>query len=134
MFCDRCDKGFHSYCLGLRSIPEGDWCCPLCVKMRRSGPMSRAPIAIAPAPSMQPRFPSSPYASHPMGAPAPSNSGSSMLAPGEGFVCDFIVPETGRPCGEVLATKWMLRKHKDRTLHKKLPFGHSKRKADDDDF
>ena len=23
MFCDNCDRGYHSYCVGLKSIPDG---------------------------------------------------------------------------------------------------------------
>jgi len=30
MFCDRCDRGYHSYCAGLESIPDGSWQCSLC--------------------------------------------------------------------------------------------------------
>lgn len=30
MFCDRCDRGYHSYCVGLESIPDGSWQCSLC--------------------------------------------------------------------------------------------------------
>lgn len=28
LFCDFCDRGYHTYCVGLRSIPEGRWNCP----------------------------------------------------------------------------------------------------------
>jgi hypothetical protein len=33
ILCDRCDKGFHMFCLTppLTSVPEGDWMCPLCL-------------------------------------------------------------------------------------------------------
>lgn len=30
MFCDRCDRGYHTYCVGLESIPEGSWQCSAC--------------------------------------------------------------------------------------------------------
>ena len=30
MFCDKCDRGYHTYCAGLSSIPEGHWVCALC--------------------------------------------------------------------------------------------------------
>ncbi|KAL3312819.1 PHD finger protein 10 [Cichlidogyrus casuarinus] len=30
MFCDRCDRGFHAFCVGLRAIPQGRWECPRC--------------------------------------------------------------------------------------------------------
>ena len=28
LFCDFCDRGYHTYCVGLRSIPDGRWNCP----------------------------------------------------------------------------------------------------------
>lgn len=30
MFCDKCDRGYHSYCVGLETIPDGHWVCSLC--------------------------------------------------------------------------------------------------------
>ncbi|CAF4204349.1 unnamed protein product [Rotaria magnacalcarata] len=30
MFCDRCDRGYHSYCAGLEAIPDGSWQCSAC--------------------------------------------------------------------------------------------------------
>ena len=35
ILCDRCDKGFHLFCLSppLDDVPEGDWICPLCIEM-----------------------------------------------------------------------------------------------------
>ncbi|CAF3818519.1 unnamed protein product [Adineta steineri] len=30
MFCDRCDRGYHTYCVGLEAIPEGSWQCSAC--------------------------------------------------------------------------------------------------------
>lgn len=30
MFCDNCDRGYHSYCVGLRHIPDGRWVCDKC--------------------------------------------------------------------------------------------------------
>lgn len=30
MFCDKCDRGYHTYCVGLTTIPEGHWVCSLC--------------------------------------------------------------------------------------------------------
>ena len=32
LICDRCDKGFHTYCLEppLPAVPDGDWFCPVC--------------------------------------------------------------------------------------------------------
>merc|ERR1711879_817117 len=31
-FCDRCNLGYHYYCVGLKGVPEGKWYCKLCVK------------------------------------------------------------------------------------------------------
>lgn len=30
MFCDRCDRGFHTYCVGLAQVPTGSWLCKTC--------------------------------------------------------------------------------------------------------
>lgn len=30
MFCDRCDRGYHSYCVGLLHVPQGSWICKPC--------------------------------------------------------------------------------------------------------
>lgn len=30
MFCDRCDRGFHTYCVGLEEVPIGSWFCKKC--------------------------------------------------------------------------------------------------------
>jgi len=32
MFCDHCDRGYHSYCVGLKEIPKGRWVCMRCGK------------------------------------------------------------------------------------------------------
>ena len=31
MFCDRCDRGYHTYCVSLRAIPSGVWACSRCI-------------------------------------------------------------------------------------------------------
>uniref|UniRef100_A0A8C2HQS2 PHD finger protein 10 n=1 Tax=Cyprinus carpio TaxID=7962 RepID=A0A8C2HQS2_CYPCA len=33
MFCDKCDRGFHTFCVGMDSIPLGCWVCDLCSKV-----------------------------------------------------------------------------------------------------
>jgi len=41
MFCDRCDRGYHTYCVGLEAIPDGSWQCSACdspVKAKRGRP------------------------------------------------------------------------------------------------
>lgn len=30
MFCDLCDRGYHTFCVGLKSIPTGHWKCKSC--------------------------------------------------------------------------------------------------------
>ncbi|CAK8684552.1 unnamed protein product [Clavelina lepadiformis] len=30
MFCDRCDRGYHTFCVSLRQIPSGVWACSRC--------------------------------------------------------------------------------------------------------
>ncbi len=30
MFCDRCDRGYHTYCVGLKEVPTGTWLCKSC--------------------------------------------------------------------------------------------------------
>ncbi|CAF0775298.1 unnamed protein product [Didymodactylos carnosus] len=35
MFCDRCDRGYHTYCVGLQAIPDGSWQCSACVIYKR---------------------------------------------------------------------------------------------------
>lgn len=28
LFCDRCDRGYHTFCVGLSELPSGRWVCP----------------------------------------------------------------------------------------------------------
>ncbi|KAM4041173.1 PHD finger protein 10 isoform 1-T1 [Anomaloglossus baeobatrachus] len=30
MFCDRCDRGYHTFCVGLGALPSGRWICDCC--------------------------------------------------------------------------------------------------------
>ncbi|KAM4692997.1 PHD finger protein 10 isoform 2-T2 [Discoglossus pictus] len=30
MFCDRCDRGYHTFCVGLGCLPSGRWICDCC--------------------------------------------------------------------------------------------------------
>jgi hypothetical protein len=36
MFCDRCDRGFHTYCVGVKVVPSGTWLCKTCSSDRRT--------------------------------------------------------------------------------------------------
>lgn len=42
LFCDICDRGYHTFCVGLRVIPTGKWvckqCCPTCAECGSSKP------------------------------------------------------------------------------------------------
>jgi len=31
MFCDRCDRGYHTYCVGVKDVPSGAWLCSTCL-------------------------------------------------------------------------------------------------------
>lgn len=42
MFCDHCDRGYHSYCVGLKEIPKGRWVCERCGKCTSC--LSREPV------------------------------------------------------------------------------------------
>ncbi|XP_064600353.1 PHD finger protein 10-like isoform X2 [Liolophura sinensis] len=41
MFCDRCDRGYHTFCVGVKSIPTGRWECPSCKDMPSKPKKSR---------------------------------------------------------------------------------------------
>src|SRR5680860_149965 len=30
LICDGCEKGYHCDCIGIISVPEGNWVCPVC--------------------------------------------------------------------------------------------------------
>ena len=30
LFCDSCDRGYHTFCVGLNELPKGRWVCKLC--------------------------------------------------------------------------------------------------------
>ncbi len=32
LLCDDCDRGFHTECLGLNSVPQDSWYCPKCLR------------------------------------------------------------------------------------------------------
>jgi len=31
ILCDRCNQEYHTFCVGLPGVPEGDWVCPACI-------------------------------------------------------------------------------------------------------
>ncbi|XP_065655055.1 PHD finger protein 10 isoform X2 [Hydra vulgaris] len=43
MFCDNCDRGYHSYCVGVKEIPKGRWVCNRCGKCCSC--LSRQPVS-----------------------------------------------------------------------------------------
>lgn len=36
LLCDRCDRGFHIECLNMPRVPDGDWFCAHCVRVREN--------------------------------------------------------------------------------------------------
>jgi hypothetical protein len=48
MFCDRCDRGYHTYCAGLEAIPDGSWQCSAC-----DPPPPPPPSSTSPAPTVK---------------------------------------------------------------------------------
>jgi hypothetical protein len=45
MFCDRCDRGYHTYCAGLDAIPDGSWQCSACDPPPPPAPSSISPVS-----------------------------------------------------------------------------------------
>ena len=37
LLCDGCDKGWHRRCLGVASVPKGDWHCRACADLGGDG-------------------------------------------------------------------------------------------------
>jgi hypothetical protein len=44
MFCDKCDRGYHTFCVGLKNIPHGRWVCLLCANCGQCGAKIPAPV------------------------------------------------------------------------------------------
>lgn len=42
LLCSKCNKGFHTYCVNLLSIPEDDWYCAVCTS---KGKFAKRPVA-----------------------------------------------------------------------------------------
>ena len=42
MFCDRCDRGFHTYCVGVDDVPSGSWMCRACSSATPTGATTAA--------------------------------------------------------------------------------------------
>ena len=88
MFCDRCDRGYHSYCVGLEAIPDGSWQCSVCdpsptpptSKGKRGRPSNRpSQLPISPKSEVLPTRVSS-RRSRPPVSPS-NNSNSSSIDP-----------------------------------------------------
>ena len=41
LLCEMCDDGYHTDCVQLARVPDGDWYCPVCTEIRQSA--NRAP-------------------------------------------------------------------------------------------
>ncbi|KAH8235634.1 hypothetical protein KR032_004523 [Drosophila birchii] len=37
LYCEQCDRGYHIYCLGLKTVPDGRWSCERCCVCMRCG-------------------------------------------------------------------------------------------------
>ncbi|KAL0486769.1 hypothetical protein AKO1_012106 [Acrasis kona] len=44
IFCDSCDRGYHTTCISLASVPEGDWKCHECINIRPYIPPARVRV------------------------------------------------------------------------------------------
>ena len=42
MFCDHCDRGYHTFCVGLKVIPAGRWECPSCAPAAATPPKPKS--------------------------------------------------------------------------------------------
>jgi len=36
MLCDFCNKGFHTFCLGLEKVPDDAWFCENCLEIMKN--------------------------------------------------------------------------------------------------
>ncbi|KAI9801086.1 MAG: hypothetical protein M1833_002954 [Piccolia ochrophora] len=43
LLCDGCDAGYHTYCVGLESVPAGHWYCEECLTQRALDPYNACP-------------------------------------------------------------------------------------------
>ncbi|XP_071834739.1 uncharacterized protein [Apostichopus japonicus] len=50
MFCDECDRGYHTFCVGLTELPTGLWACASCRCVPPARPLPPPPIEVMPAP------------------------------------------------------------------------------------
>ncbi|XP_030381027.1 supporter of activation of yellow protein [Scaptodrosophila lebanonensis] len=37
LYCEQCDRGYHIYCLGIKTVPDGRWSCERCCICMRCG-------------------------------------------------------------------------------------------------
>ena len=51
MFCDKCDRGYHTSCVGLTTIPTGKWVCRLCAQCAVCGTTRPLGLLTPPAPT-----------------------------------------------------------------------------------
>jgi thymidylate kinase len=81
LICSKCDRGFHTYCIGLTDVPEGDdWFCHDCLAPKQARAASPAlpvptPFTSSPEPGQSPAEGSpSPSKTDPAGLQDPSGS------------------------------------------------------------
>ncbi|XP_033127870.1 PHD finger protein 10-like isoform X3 [Anneissia japonica] len=66
MFCDDCDRGYHTFCVGLQEIPTGKWACPSCLATQaKEKELAAAAAAAAAVPTPEPVMASTPSATPP---------------------------------------------------------------------
>ncbi|KIR28148.1 hypothetical protein I307_00630 [Cryptococcus deuterogattii 99/473] len=76
MFCDTCDRGWHSYCLNppLAKPPKGSWHCPKCLSPPAVSSASISNPRSAARPSKSRPQPSKPGKARPASTPNPSSN------------------------------------------------------------
>ena len=50
LMCDHCDRGFHTFCVGLAALPEGHWECTACANCASCGEPASPPHRAVRAP------------------------------------------------------------------------------------
>ncbi|CAH8530124.1 unnamed protein product [Heterobilharzia americana] len=100
MFCDRCDRGYHAFCVGLGRIPNGKWECLLCESIptpaRKGRPRKNVPRDLDDLPwgysPKRPRISNTEVPKRRRGRPPTKNRIISTLPPP--LICPYIPNRT----------------------------------------